>query len=148
MTAKLLPFTRPAPRTPEPEPTLVTREETAGGGLSFTLAIGTEAIARATVDAATREYVNQLPRIIGRAVAQRYARRLPEYREAADRFDALRATLNAAPSVDTADAELLLHVAEEESASGRAYEAAAAALMAALDRARALDQEPDEQGGA
>ena len=59
---------------------MVTREETAGGGLSFTLAIGTEAIARATVDAATREYVNQLPRIIGRAVAQRYAHRLPEYR--------------------------------------------------------------------
>ena len=103
--------------------------------------------ARATVDAATRAYVNQLPRIIDPAVAQRYAHRLREYREAADRFDALRATLNAAPSVDAADAELLLQVAEE-SASGRAYEAAAAAVMAALDRARALDQEPDEQGGA
>ena len=92
--------------------------------------------------------MHQLPRIIDPAVAQRYAHRLREYREAADRFDALRATLNAAPSVDAADAELLLHVAEEESASGRAYEAAAAAVMAALDRARALDQEPDEQGGA
>ena len=104
--------------------------------------------ARATIDAATRAYVNQLPRIIDPAVAQRYAHRLREYREAADRFDALRATLNAAPSVDAADAELLLHVAEEESASGRAYEAAAAAVMAALDCARAHDQEPDEKGGA
>ncbi len=104
--------------------------------------------ARATVDAATRQYVNHLPRIIGRAEAQRYAHRLREYREAADRFDTLRATLNAAPSVDTADAELLLQVAEEESASGRAYEAAAAAVMAALDCARAHDQEPDEQGWA
>ncbi len=104
--------------------------------------------ARATVDAATRAYVNRLPRIIGRAVAQRYAQRLREYREAADRFDALRATLNAAPSVDAADAELLLQVAEEESASGRAYEAAAAAVMAALDRARAHDDELDEKGGA
>ncbi len=103
---------------------------------------------RATVDAATREYVNHLPRIVGRAVAQRYAQRLREYREAADRFDALRATLNAAPSVDTADAELLRHVAEEESASGRAYEAAVAAVMAALDSARAHDHEPDEKGGA
>ena len=90
---------------------------------------------------------DQLPRIIDPAVAQRYAHRLREYREAADRFDALRATLNAAPSVETADAELLLHVAEEESASGRAYEAAAAAVMAALDRARAND-ELDETGGA
>ncbi len=104
--------------------------------------------ARATVDAATRAYVNQLPRVIGPAVAQRYAHRLREYREAADRFDALRATLNAAPSVDAADAELLRQVAEEESASGRAYEAAAAAVMAALDRARAHDQELDEQGRA
>ena len=101
-----------------------------------------------TPHAATRAYVNQLRRIIDPAVAQRYAHRLREYREAADRFDAFRATLNAAPSVDAADAELLLHVAEEESASGRAYEAAAAAVMAALDRARALDQEPDEHGGA
>ena len=97
---------------------------------------------------ATRAYVNQLPRIIDPAVAQRYGQRLREYHEAADRFDALRATLNAAPSVDTADAELLLHVAEEESASGRAYEAAAAAVMAALDSARAHDHGPDENGGA
>ena len=104
--------------------------------------------ARATVDAATRAYVNQLPRIIDPAVAQRYGQRLREYHEAADRFDALRATLNAAPSVDTADAELLLQVAEEESASGRAYEAAAAAVMAALDSARAHDHGPDENGGA
>ena len=94
------------------------------------------------------EYMNHLPRIISPAVAQRYAHRLQEYREAADRFDALRATLNAAPSVDATDAELLLQVAEEESASGRAYEAAAAAVMAALDSARADDHEPDEKGGA
>ena len=144
-SAKVLPFARPVPRTSQPEPSMVTREETAGGGLSFTLAIGTEAIARATVDAATREYVNQLPRIIGRAVAQRYARRLPEYREAADRFDALRATLNAAPSVDTEDAALLLHVAEEESASRRAYEAAAAAVMAALDSAKSTRRRAREE---
>ncbi len=147
-SAKVLPFARPVPRTSQPEPSIVTRDETAGGGLSFTLAIGTEAIARATVDAATREYMNHLPRIIGPAVAQRYAHRLWEYREAADRFDALRATLNAAPSVDAADAELLLQVAEEESASGRAYEAAAAAVLAALDSARAHDAEPEEKSGA
>ena len=147
-SAKVLPFARPAPRAPQPEPSMVTRDETAGEGRSLTLAFGTEAITRATVDAATREYVNLLPRIISRAVAQRYAHRLWEYREAADRFDALRATLNGAPSVDAANVELLLHVAEEESASGRAYEAASAAVMTALDRARAHDHEPDEIGEA
>ena len=46
MTGKLLPFARPALRTPQPEPTMVTREETTGGGLSFTLTIGLEAIDR------------------------------------------------------------------------------------------------------
>ena len=46
MTDKLLPFERPAPDAAEPEPTLVTREEPAGGGLSFTLTIGVEAIER------------------------------------------------------------------------------------------------------
>jgi len=46
MTDKILPFARPTPPTPEPEQTLVTREQTAGGGLSFTLTIGIEAIER------------------------------------------------------------------------------------------------------
>ena len=46
MTAKLPPFDRPDPHPPDPEPTLVTRRETAGGGLSFTLTIGIEAIER------------------------------------------------------------------------------------------------------
>ena len=43
MTGKLLPFAPPAP--PPPEQTLVTRERT-GGGLSYTLTIGVEAIDR------------------------------------------------------------------------------------------------------
>ena len=46
MTGKLLPFDRPAPPDPEPEATLVTRQRTAAPGLSFTLTIGHEAIAR------------------------------------------------------------------------------------------------------
>ncbi len=46
MTAKLLPFARPAPPAPEPERTMVTRDERPGG-LSFTLTIGAEAIERA-----------------------------------------------------------------------------------------------------
>ncbi len=54
MTGKLLPFARPAHPTPQPEPSMVTREETAGGGLSFTLTIGTEAIARAILEAEHR----------------------------------------------------------------------------------------------
>ena len=54
MTGKLLPFARPAHRTPQPEPSMVTRTETAGGGLSFTLTIGTEAIARAMLEAEYR----------------------------------------------------------------------------------------------
>ena len=37
-----------------PEPSLVTREETAGGGLCFTPTIGLEAIARAMLEAEHR----------------------------------------------------------------------------------------------
>ena len=40
MTAKLLPFDRPAPQEPPLEQPVVTRDTTAGGGLSFTLTIG------------------------------------------------------------------------------------------------------------
>ena len=54
MTGKLLPFARPATRTPQPEPSMVTREETAGGGLSFSLTIGYEAVARAMLEAEQR----------------------------------------------------------------------------------------------
>ena len=45
MTGKLLPFARPAPRTPKPG--TVVRQETTGGGLSFTLQIDTDELARA-----------------------------------------------------------------------------------------------------
>ena len=34
MTGKVLPFARPAPRTPQPERSMVTCEDPAGGGLS------------------------------------------------------------------------------------------------------------------
>ncbi len=54
VTGKLLPFARPAPRTAQPEPSLVTRDETAGRGLSVTLTIGMEAIARAMLEAEHR----------------------------------------------------------------------------------------------
>ncbi len=54
MTGKVLPFERPAHRTAQPEPSMVTREETAGRGLSFTLTIGIEAIARAMLEAQHR----------------------------------------------------------------------------------------------
>ena len=54
MTATILPFARPAPCTPQPAPSMVTREDTAGRGLSFTLTIGTEAIARAMLEAEHR----------------------------------------------------------------------------------------------
>ncbi len=54
MTGKVLPFARPAHREAQPEPSMVTREETAGRGLSFTLTIGIEAIARAMLAAEHR----------------------------------------------------------------------------------------------
>ena len=50
MTGKILPFARPAHRKPQPASSMVTREETAGGGLSFTLTIGLEAVARAMLE--------------------------------------------------------------------------------------------------
>ncbi len=54
MTGKVLPFERPAHRKAQPEPSMVTREETAGRGLSLTLTIGIEAIARAMLEAQHR----------------------------------------------------------------------------------------------
>ena len=54
MTATILPFARPAHRTPQPEPSMVTREDTAGGGLCVTLTIGAEAIVRAMLKAEHR----------------------------------------------------------------------------------------------
>ena len=47
MTGKILPFARPASGKPQPESSMVTREERPAGDVSFTLTIDAEEIVRA-----------------------------------------------------------------------------------------------------
>ncbi len=104
--------------------------------------------ARAAMDAAFREYVRRLTPVIGTAAASRYEASLATYEAVLDRVEALNATLADSPSIDEADRTLSRQLAEEQAEAGEVFERARAALDAALERALARDNEPDEKGGA
>ena len=100
------------------------------------------------LDDAARQYTTGLTHVIGRPAAQRHAVSLAAYQRATERLAALRATLSVFPSMDAADTEFLQQVIADQAAAGRAYEAAATDVVAAVEQARARDTEPDEKGGA
>ena len=103
---------------------------------------------RAVRDAAFQEYVRRLPHLIGTLEAGRYEARWVTYQEATGRVEQLTARLSLLPSTDAADRQLQQQLTDEQAAAGTAFEAAAVALEAALERTRALDHEKDEKGGA
>ena len=70
------------------------------------------------------------------------------FEDAIERLEKLNATLSVLPSIDEADRTLQQTLTEEQAAAGKAFEVARVALDAELQRARALDNEPDEKGGA
>ena len=86
--------------------------------------------------------------MIGEARAFSYHASLRAVLGATERLASLTATLSAAPSMDDADVQLLQHLSEEQAVALKALESAEADLADALDRAVALDNEPDETGGA
>ena len=100
------------------------------------------------LDEAARQYTTGLTPVIGRPAAQRHATSLAAYQRATERLAALRATLGVVPSVGAADTEFLQQVVADQAAAGRAYEAAATEVVAAVEQARVHDNEPDEKGGA
>ena len=102
---------------------------------------------RAVRDAAFRQYVRRLPLVIGNAEAGRYEAHWVAYQEATQRLEQLTARLCLLPSKDATDRQLQQQLTDEQAAAGTAFEAASVALGAALERARALDNEPDEKGG-
>ena len=103
--------------------------------------------ARAAMDAAFREYVRRLTPVIGQVEASRYEASLAAYEKVLDRVEALTATLSVLPSMDEADRTLSRQLTKEQAAAAKAFEGASAALDAALERAFARDNEPDEKGG-
>ena len=102
--------------------------------------------ARAAMDEAFREYVRRLTPVIGRVEASRFEASLATYEEVLDRVEALSATFSVLPSPDDADRALRQQLTEEQAAAGEAFEGARATLDAALEKAFALDNEPDEKG--
>ena len=103
---------------------------------------------RAVRDEAFREYVQRLPLLIGNAEAGRYEARWVAYQEATERVEQLTARLSLLPSTDATDRQLQQHLTDERAATEKAFERASVALDAVLQRARALDTEADETGGA
>ena len=87
----------------------------------------------AAVEEAARRFTNGLVGVIGRPAARRYAATLWAYRQATVRLHALRATFSAAPFVDAADTESLRQVVADQAEAGRAHEAAAADVVAAVE---------------
>ncbi len=71
---------------------------------------------------------------------------LRAYQRATERLAVLRATLGVVPSMNTADTEFLQQVVADQATAGRAYEAAAADVVAAVEKTRARDTKPDEPG--
>ena len=98
--------------------------------------------------AAVNEYVQRLSPVIGQVEAFRYEASLRTHQNAIDRVATLNSRLSALPAMDNADRKLLQQLTEEQAAAGKAFEAARVALDAALKRAKARDNEPDEKGGA
>ncbi len=92
------------------------------------------------LDDAAQRYTTGLTHVIGRPAAQRHAMSLAAYQRATERLAALRATLGVVPSVDAADTEFLQQVVADQAAAGRAYEAAAAEVVAAVEKARAQEE--------
>ena len=104
---------------------------------------------RAVRDAAFRRYVRRLPLVIGNAEAGRYEARWVAYQEATERVEQLTARLSLLPSIwMLTDRQLQQHLTDEQAATEKACERASVALDAAIQRARALDHERDEKGGA
>ena len=104
--------------------------------------------ARTAVHAAVNDYVQRLSPVIGQVEAFRYETSLRTHQNAIDRVETLNSRLGALPSMDNADRKLLQQLTEEQAVAGKAFEAARVALSAALERAKARDNEPDEKGGA
>ncbi len=104
--------------------------------------------ARTAVHAAVNDYVQRLSPVIGQVEAFKYEASLRTHQNAIDRVETLNSRLSALPFFDNADRKLLRQVSEEQAAAGKAFEAARVALGAALERAQARDNEPDEKGGA
>ena len=100
------------------------------------------------VEGAARQYTAGLTDVIGLPAAERHATSLAAYLRATENLNALRATLAVVPSVGAADTEFLQQLVADQAAAGRAYEAAAADVVAAVERAKARGTEPDEKGGA
>ena len=104
--------------------------------------------ARTAVNAAVNDYVQRLSPVIGQVEAFRYEASLRTHQDAIDRLETLNSTLSALSSMDNADRKLLRQLTEEQAAAGKAFKAARVALDAALQRAKARDNAPDEKGGA
>ena len=92
------------------------------------------------LDDAARRYTTGLTHVIGRPAAQRHAVSLAAYQRATERLAALRATLGVVPSMDAADTEFLRCVVADQAAAGRAYEAAGADVVAAVEQAKAHEK--------
>ncbi len=104
--------------------------------------------ARAAMNAAFREYVRRLTPVVGQVEASKYEASLVAYEAVLDRVEALTATLADSPSIDEADRILSRQLTEEQAEAGEVFERARVALDAALERALARDDKPDEKGGA
>ena len=104
--------------------------------------------ARTAVNAAVNDYVQRLSPVIGQVEAFRYEASLRTHQDAIDRLETLNSTLSALSSMDNADRKLLRQLTEEQAAAGKAFKAARVALDAALQRAKARDNAPDEKGWA
>ncbi len=106
--------------------------------------------ARAAVKEAARVYTICLAHVIGLPAAQRYAISMQAYRDAIDRSASLNATMSMKPSKDAADVAALVDVAEEQIAAEAAFKRASTEVVTAVERAKARDNEPDEdeKGGA
>ena len=88
------------------------------------------------LDDAARQYTVGLTAVIGRRAAERHAVALRDYQRATEHLAALRATLAVVPSVTAEDATFLEQVISDQAAAGRAYEAAGADVVAAVEQAR------------
>ena len=75
--------------------------------------------------------------------AENYGRRLWAYRRAIERLHALRASMALTPSVNAEDAEFMKQLVADQTAAGRAFEAAGTEVVAVVEQARAY-----EKGGA
>ncbi len=104
--------------------------------------------ARRAVNVAVYDYVQRLSPVIGQVEAFKFEASLRTHQDAIDRVQTLNSALSALPAMDNADRKLLQQLTEEQAAAGKAFEAARVALSAALERAKARDNEPDEKGGA